>query len=121
MNDIENRTDVEKLVTSFYEKVHQEPKLAPVFAMPQTEFERHLERTFNFWENWLFQTGNYHGGMMWVHIQKHAEHPLTTELFERWLALWFLTVDELFVGKNANFVKKKALEIGQVMNHRLNS
>ncbi len=121
MNDIENREDIELLVNKFYEKVHQEPNLAPVFEMPKESFENHLKRTYNFWDNWLFQTGNYGGGMMWVHLQKHQKTPLTTERFESWLALWFRNVDELFAGKRAEFVKKKALEIGQMMYGRLNS
>lgn len=121
MNDIESREDIELLVNKFYEKVHAAPALAPVFEMSEEAFQYHLQRTYNFWENWLFQTGNYGGGMMWVHLQKHQETPLTTERFEHWLALWFRTVEELFAGERAEFVKKKALEIGQMMNGRLNS
>lgn len=121
MNDINNRKDIEQLVDDFYEKVHNEPHLAPVFIMPPEQFDRHIIRVVNFWENWLFQTGSYQGGMMWTHLQKHQEYPLTTDLFERWLALWFMTVDELFTGEKADFVKKKALEIGEMMNARLNT
>lgn len=58
---------------------------------------------------------------MFVHIQKHKNHKLTTHLFEKWLSYWFISTDELFEGKNADFVKSKALEIGQVMNTKLNS
>ena len=121
MNDIQNREDIEALVNTFYEKVHHDPKLAPVFKMPTEAFEAHLQRTYNFWENWLFQTGNYTGGMMWVHLQKNNEHPLTTELFEHWLAHWFFTTDQLFKGEKAEFVKSKALEIGQIMNAKFNN
>lgn len=119
--DIASRADVELLVNTFYEKVHNEPKLAPAFRMPEEQWNSHVQRTYNFWDNWLFNTGAYNGGMMWVHAQKHNEHPLTTDLFERWLALWFMAVDELFEGKNATFVKNKALEIGQIMNAKLNA
>ncbi len=120
MRDINSREDVENLVNRFYEYVHADPKMAPVFVMPKEQFERHLERTYNFWDNWLFQTGNYHGGLMWAHIEKNMQYPITTELFERWLAHWFRTTDELFKGDKAEFVKSKALELGQMMNARLN-
>lgn len=119
--DIQTRADIEKMVLTFYEKVHQEPQLAPIFEMPESEWTRHITRVVNFWENWLFQTGAYQGGMMWVHIQANQKHPLTTERFERWLALWFLTVDSLFEGEKAIFVKNKALEIGQIMNAKFNA
>ena len=121
MNDIQNRADITLLVNSFYERVHTEPNLAPIFEMPQEDFQNHTIRVVNFWENWLFQTGSYTGGMMWVHLQANQTHRLTTERFEQWLALWFLTTDALFAGKNADFVKNKALEIGEIMNVKFNS
>jgi hemoglobin len=119
MKDIENRIDIELLVNTFYKKVHKDERLAPVFKMSEEYWLMHLQRTYNFWENWLFQTGSYNGGMMWVHLQKNETHPLTTALFERWLAHWFMATDELFAGERASFVKNKALEIGQIMNARM--
>ncbi len=121
MNDIQSREDITLLVNSFYERVHNEPNLAPIFEMPREDFQNHIIRAVNFWENWLFQTGSYKGGMMWVHSQANQTHGLTTERFEQWLALWFLTTDALFAGKNADFVKTKALEIGEIMNAKFNS
>ncbi|UTA69866.1 group III truncated hemoglobin [Emticicia sp. 21SJ11W-3] len=119
MNDIQNRADIENLVKSFYNKVHKDADLAPVFEMPENEWDRHLTRVVNFWENWLFQTGSYDGGMMWVHMEAHKKHGLTTERFEKWLALWFISTDTLFAGPRAEFVKKKALEIGHIMNAKM--
>lgn len=121
MKDIENREDVIRLVDNFYSKVLADPELSPVFEPSLNDWPRHVERVYNFWENWLFQTGSYNGGMMWVHMQRNQTHPLTTALFERWLAHWFGTADEFFQGKNADFVKSKALEIGQIINAKLNS
>jgi hemoglobin len=120
MDDIQNRIDMELLVNNFYERVHNEPNLAPVFEMPAEHWDMHITRVVNFWENWLFQTGSYNGGMIWVHLQANEKHRLTTERFEQWLALWFLTTDSLFAGENADFVKSKALEIGQIMNAKFN-
>ena len=117
--DISSREDISLLVHTFYEKIHADPFMAPVFQMPTEEFERHVQRTINFWENWLFQTGNYDGGMMWVHIQKHQEHPMTKKHFEHWLAWWFHSTHLLFEGPKATFVKEKALEIGNLMLNRL--
>ena len=69
----------------------------------------------------IFITFNsYNGGMMRVHLKANEKHPLTTERYERWLALWFLTTDLLIAGKKADFVKSKALEIGQIMNAKFN-
>lgn len=120
MKAIENRKDIENLVLRFYEYVHDDPKMAPIFIMQEEKWQIHLERTINFWENWLFQSGNYHGGLMWAHIEKNQTYKITTELFERWLSHWFRSVDELFEGEKSDFLKTKALELGQMMNARLN-
>jgi hemoglobin len=116
MPDIENRKDIEKLVNSFYGQVRKSTFLVPIFDMPESEWQRHLPRMYNFWDNMLFQTGGYTGGMMWVHSQVNEKHQLTAEHFEHWLSLFFGTVDLLFEGKNADFVKNKAHEVGQIMN-----
>lgn len=119
LSDISTRNDIQFLVLTFYQHVHADPLLAPVFVMPEEQFKHHVTRTVNFWENWLFQTGAYDGGMMWVHIQKHQEHPMTKDHFEHWLAWWFHSVNTHFAGPHADFVKEKALEIGNLMLNRL--
>ena len=121
MQDINNRTDIENLVRTFYENVHKDPLLTTIFEMPEDEWNKHLTRAVNFWENWLFQTGSYVGGMMWTHAEAHKKHGLTTERFEHWLSHWFSTVDMLFVGENATFIKNKALEVGQILNSKFNN
>jgi len=120
MQDINNRTDLENLVNAFYENVHKDPLLTKIFEMPEDEWNKHLIRAVNFWENWLFKTGSYNGGMMWTHAEAHQKHGLTTERFEHWLSHWFSTVDMLFTGENATFIKNKALEIGQILNAKFN-
>lgn len=121
MADIENREDIEKLVDTFYDNVLADPVLGPVFAPSLAHWDSHKVRVCNFWENWLFQTGAYDGGMMWKHANRHATHPMTAERFERWLAYWQTVVDQLFQGERAEFVKERALEIGKVLHARLNA
>jgi hemoglobin len=118
--DIASRADIEQLVNSFYERVHQEAVLSPIFALPQDVWQHHVGRVVDFWDNWLFETGAYTGGMMAVHIAAHLQHQLSVDKFERWLALWFLSVDSLFEGPKADFAKAKALEVGQLMSAKLN-
>jgi hemoglobin len=120
MTDIESKADIILLVNTFYKYVHEDPLMEPVFRMPEEQFSRHLERTYNFWENWLFKTGSYQGGLMWAHIEKNMSYPITAELFEHWLAHWFRATDELFQGEKADFIKAKALELGHIMNAKLN-
>lgn len=120
LKDIENRDDIKILIDTFYDGVLNDSIMRPVFEESLPHWEHHKTRVVGFWENWLFQSGTYDGGMMWKHSARHANHPMTTERFERWLAYWITTVDQLFHGKNAEFVKSKALEIGNVLHNRLN-
>jgi hemoglobin len=121
MKDIENRADIIRLVDAFYDKLLNDPAMIPVFEPSMKNWKEHVERVYNFWDNWLFQTGSYTGGLMWVHIDRNRTYPLNTHLFELWLAYWNWSTDNLFEGENANFVKKKALEIGHIMNAKLNN
>ncbi len=119
MGDISNRAEVEKLVDYFYGMVKNDELLSPIFDMPQAVWQNHLPRMYSFWENWLFDTKNYDGGMMWVHLQVHQKTPLNIDHFERWLSYFFIAIDENFKGPKAEFAKQKALEIGQMMLGRL--
>lgn len=121
MIDLQYKADVEKLVNYFYNIVKKDPLLAPIFDMPLETWQNHLPRMYRFGGNWLFDTKNYDGGMMWVHLQVHQKTPLTIDHFERWLSYFFIAVDENFHGPKANFAKQKALEIGQMMLGRLGS
>lgn len=120
MNDLSDRNDIKHQVDTFYGYMHADPLMAPFFNIPTEEMERHLERTYNFWDNWLFQTGSYKGGLMWAHLEKNEQMKMTTTHFEHWLAHWFRALDENFQGPNADFLKSKALELGQFINRRLN-
>ena len=42
MKAIENRKDIENLVLRFYEYVHDDPKMAPIFIMQEEKWEIHL-------------------------------------------------------------------------------
>ena len=117
MKDIESRKDIELIVHSFYDKLLASSFLLPIFK--NLDLAHHLPIVINFWENMLFQTGNYGGGMMWVHLQVNQKTPLSAEHFEHWLALFYRTLDENFEGKNVEFMKKKSLEIGQIMNAKM--
>ena len=116
-SDVESRKNIELIVENFYEKLLKDEKLSHIFK--PLDLTKHLPVVVNFWENMLFQTGNYGGGMMWVHLQQNEKTPLTPEFFQRWLALFFMTIDENFAGKNADFMKQKAVEIGQIMQAKM--
>jgi hemoglobin len=120
MSDLESIDDVKKVVNSFYSAVLDEPVLKDIFQMTEEEWAHHLPRMYNFWENWLWQTGSYTGGMMQVHIHVNKKHKLESIHFEHWVALFQATVSSLYFGPNANLMKQKAYEIGEIMLAKLN-
>ncbi|MCB0659339.1 MAG: group III truncated hemoglobin [Saprospiraceae bacterium] len=111
--DIKKRKDVEVLVDQFYNKIREDTLLQPMFA--HVHWEKHLPIMYDFWENVLFYTGQYTGNPMQVHRKANAVNPINSEHFERWLKLFYGTVDEHFVGENADIVKERAASIAKIM------
>jgi hemoglobin len=114
--DIRNRHDIELLIRSFYEKVKSNEKIGYIFNdVAKVDWEHHLPIMYDFWENVLFQTGTYSRNAIAVHKQLNQLTPLNREHFNEWLTLWKETVDELFVGDNAELIKQRATSIATVM------
>ncbi|MBS4063931.1 MAG: group III truncated hemoglobin [Chitinophagaceae bacterium] len=114
--EIENREDVIALVNVFYEKVKKDGHISHFFTeVVKVNWESHLPVMYDFWENIIFHTGAYTGNPMQVHQHLHDQSPMLSTHFERWLALFNETVDELYTGEKAFLVKQRALSIATVM------
>lgn len=115
-NDIADRKDIQLLIDTFYEKVRRDDTIGYIFNdVAKVDWPHHLPRMYDFWENIAFQTGNYTGNPMPVHIQLHQQTPLNAAHFERWLQLFTGTADELFAGNKTELVKQRALSIATMM------
>ena len=114
--DIENRADIELLVNEFYNKVKTDAVIGYIFTdVAKVNWEKHLPRMYDFWENTLFYTGTYEGNPMELHKHLHRGAPLKASDFSRWNKLFLSTVDECFEGKNALLAKQRALSISTLM------
>lgn len=114
--DIENRADIEQLVTQFYDAVKQDPVIGFIFNdIAKVDWAAHLPVMFDFWENTLFFTGSYAGNPMKSHTQLNKICPLTEIHFAQWNKLFAAAVDELFYGDKAELAKQRALSISTVM------
>ena len=114
--DIYNRSDIEKLVKNFYEKVREDELLGKYFTeLIPVVWEKHLPLMCDFWESVLFYTGSYKGNPLHTHRMVYEKRPTTKDDFDRWNILFFGTVDELFKGKNAEKLKSHAKSIGDIM------
>lgn len=108
--DILGKNDIRKLVDSFYEKVRKDSMIGPIFDVEaQVDWDEHLPKLYNFWEDLLFGTHNYDGRP----FPPHLKFDLKSPHFERWLSLFIYTVDEHFVGIKAGEAKARALRIAE--------
>ena len=115
-HDLRDPQDIRILVDTFYKKVQADPLLAPIFNdVARIDWAHHLPVMNQFWEKLLFRTGGYAGSP----FPKHVILPLQTAHFERWLALFRQTVDELFDGAKALDAKGWAESIAHTFQQRM--
>lgn len=110
---IENKEDVNLLVTTFYGKVLKDDALKPFFA--QLDFEAHLPKMIHFWSFVLLNEPGYTTNV----TDKHLSMPLKQEHFDCWLALFNETVDDLFEGEKAAMTKQRAFTIAWTISNKL--
>ena len=117
--DIKNRNDIEKLINTFYGKIKTDTKIGYFFTdVAKVNWEEHLSRMYDFWENIMFANGNYSGNPMIKHKELHQKSEMTEAHFQHWNALFNETVDELFTGKKAEEIKQRARNISAVLMYK---
>ena len=118
--DIETREDCERLVRAFYTKALADPIIGFIFTdVAELDLEPHVPRITSFWETVLLGAGTFSGGVFRPHAELHAKVQLREGHFDRWLQLWFGTVDAMFAGPRADQAKIHALRVAQAFNERL--
>jgi hemoglobin len=118
--DIASRTDIVRLVDAFYERVRADQVLGPIFDdVARTDWNRHLPKMYDFWEAVLFSAPVFEGNPLAIHRQLATRVPLGAREFERWLALFYQTVDTSFRGRRADDAKLRAARIAAVMRHHI--
>jgi len=113
MKDIETRADVEKMVSTFYDKVKADELLAPQFE--QVYWPHHLPVMYNFWSSILLGDMSYNGSP----LAKHMNLPITTEHFNRWVKLFIENIDTQFSGTIAEESKNRARMIANLFQHKM--
>jgi hemoglobin len=113
--DITHRSDIKRLIDTFYEKVKADSVIGYIFNdIAHVDWPKHLPVMYDFWEFLLLSGKNYTGNPIQKHFDLHDKHPLTAEHFDRWLLLFQTTVEELFSGPVADEAKNRAAAIAGV-------
>ncbi|ESU23373.1 hypothetical protein FEDK69T_15360 [Flavobacterium enshiense DK69] len=117
--DIRHREDIKKLVDRFYDSVKQDEVIGYLFNdVAKVNWETHLPKMYNFWENILFFAGNYDGNPMQKHKELHQKSTMNKLHFDHWVALFIYTVDSLFQGEKAEEIKHRAMNIASAMMYK---
>lgn len=118
--DLRDRPDVEDLVGEFYRRAFADPLIGTIFTdIAKMDLDHHLPIMCDFWETVLFRTGRYRRNALQVHLALNGRFPLRQKHFDRWLALWTATVDDLFAGEKAELAKLQATRIAGSIHRRL--
>lgn len=112
MRKIDNRSDINILVNSFYSKVRVDELLGPIFNahISDDKWPEHLDKLTDFWETNLFGVAKFKGNPTQKHINvdKNLNYSIEQKHFGRWLQIWFETIDELYEGEYADKAKNSA-------------
>lgn len=99
------------LIPVFYARVRRDPLIGPLFEAAIHDWPEHLEKLTAFWSAVMLTSGRYKGSPMAAHI-RHAD-AIKPEMFDRWLALWRETTDELMPPAAAAALQDRAGRIGE--------
>lgn len=114
--DILNINDIKLLVDAFYAKVREDSVLAQIFNDKiQERWPMHLEKMYKFWQTVLLEEHTYNGSP----FAPHAKLPVEKEHFDRWLELFYKTIDENFLGKKAEETKWRAEKMAEMFYHKI--
>lgn len=109
MNDLANRTDIELLINTFYDRVRKDETIGYIFNTAiGDDWSHHLPKMYQFWDMVLFSAPGYAGSPVRVHTDLDKRIPIDKKHFDHWLKLWDQTVDNLFTGEIADMAKNKA-------------
>ena len=120
MRDIQTREDLHLLMSEFYKKLLADDKISFVFTeVAKIDLAPHLLDLVDFWEQILFDTGNYSKNVLQIHQELNQKIKLSSAHFAIWLHYFSTTITENFEGQIAENMKTRALSIATVMKIKL--
>ena len=126
--DIEDRSDLESLVTHFYSVAMVDPIIGFFFTqVSPIDLDVHVNKIANFWNAVLFgydllrdsEQGKSIKQLLKVHQEVDVKAKIQAGHFTRWLYLFFASIDELFEGEQADKLKVRARKMASSMSDAL--
>lgn len=110
----EQLTDV---VGWFYARVRKDALLGPVFEDAVHDWNIHLHKLVAFWASVMNGSGRYRGSPVLAHAAHKAR--ITPGMFDRWLALWRETTDEVLPAPAAVAMQNRAARMAEALKRGL--
>ena len=107
--------DIARLVDRFYDKVRHDPELGPVFNPAVEDWDEHKATLVRFWSSIALGTRAYRGNPMAM----HRPHPIASDHFDHWLALWRETAFEVLPPGHATLFCEHAGRIARSLMYGL--
>lgn len=118
--DIDSAEEITEMVRRFYADVVQDPLLGPMFDdVARVDWSEHLPKLAAFWSRILLSEPGYEGNPLRAHAVIHAQEPFTDAHFQRWLELFFDTVDTGWAGPRAEHAKAFAERVATMHSRAL--
>ena len=116
MNDIQTHRDLYFLVDEFYKKLLNDNRINFIFTdIVKIKIEEHLPILVTFWSQMILGTGGYTNNLTDIHLKIDKLQHLSPEMFEVWLHHFNKTVDDNFMGLNANEIKLHANNLSVIL------
>lgn len=114
--EIETIEDIKLLVDTFYGRVREDEMLKDIFNEKiGNRWPEHLEKMYRFWQTVLLEEHTYYGSP----FLPHAQLPVEKEHFNRWIELFYGTVDDLFTGDKAARAKWQGERMAEMFHSKI--
>ena len=88
LKDIENRSDLEKIFTNFYELAMKDALIGHFFTeVIELDLETHLPHILDFWEANLWGKVGYKKNLIKVHTNIHNKSKIEYQHFDQWVKI----------------------------------
>ena len=114
--DITDLADIKLLVDTFYDSIREDALLKDIFNNKiEDRWPQHLQKMYSFWQTVLLEEHTYNGSP----FVPHAKLPVDIAHFERWLQLFFTTIDDLFEGEKAEKAKWQGQRMAEMFHSKI--
>ncbi len=120
MKKLDTREEIDFLVRQFYKAVRTDSLIGPIFNEvigSEENWEKHFDKLTDFWVTNLLNQVAYKGSPIVAHqkADKETGEKIEQNYFDRWMELWYATLDEHFEGDKVHRAKQNAQNIATFM------